>query len=396
MRYWQDLQRRRHQSVIWKPSTTATLTTARMITITFSNFPSQVCLTVLLRSLCEAHLLPAPRSPSPYRPPVDTTNIYTPASIQSPTRRRLPPTPQSPVSTTMPEPEPYIPSNMPPQKVYSPYQSFPSPASLQDGSSPASSKRRLPQEPGYFNGVKPSNLSNKVQTPSQDPPTPSITSSSSSYTSHPNSSYSTIATTVTFDGTTKSPVAVAPMPPMSATAYTDEFDPYTMTHRQSYNPYDEETDDFNYLQPQPTEDSYVETPEPTPVLPPLPPKIPYLPSSSSFTFDKSATLPPREYVCHQYEYELTTEPQSRMYPHLPKRHNSRNPHMHLLQKWILTPMHSTVMCLQMIPLLQPIWKTGMSTPTCMVIAKANLRQKTMMDPLPLPVPYVNRRTCYKN
>jgi len=335
----------------------------------------------LLRSLCKTHDFAAPRTPSPYQPPIDTINIPPTSSIQSPTRRRLPPTPKSLVPTTMPEPEPYSPSNMPPQKLYSSYQPFP----LQDGSSPHSSKRRLPQEPGYFNG---SNFSNKVQTPTQDPPTPS----SSSYTSHPNSSYSTISTTVTFDGTTKSPVSVATMPPTSATVYTNEFDPYTKTYRPSYNPYDEEIDEFNHLQPPPTEDFYSEAPEPTPVPPPLPPKILYLSRSSSLNPpDDSTPLPPREYTCHHYEYELTTEPQSRMY-HLPKRHNSRNLFTHLLQKWIL--MHSSVMCLQMILLLQPTWKTGTNTPTCMVIAKANLTQKTM-DPLPLLVLYINQRTCYR-
>ena len=226
-----------------------------------------------------------PRSASPYRPPVDTTNIQNPSSIQSPTKRRLPPTPQSVISMPMPEPDPYYIPKMSSQKSYSSFS-----ASQQDGSSPQSYKRRLPQEPGYINGVN--SHSSKAQIPLQDPSTSSIPSS---YTSHANSSYSTISTTLTFDKTNKSPDLGAQFPPATSGVYSDELEPYTQIHQPSYNPfnpYDQE-DDLRYSKSQET--SFSATPSAS-VPPPLPPKIPY---SNYPVYEDSTHLSSREYPCCQ-------------------------------------------------------------------------------------------------
>jgi hypothetical protein len=202
----------------------------------------------------------------------------------------------------MPKPDPYFPSTMSSQKSYSPYQSLSSPASRQDGSSPHSSKRRLPQESGYANGVE---TFNKTQISPPDPSTSSITSNSSSYTSHANSSYSSIDTTVMFDGTTKStksPGSTSPMPPANNVAYSDE---YNQTHHPSYNPYDQEVD-LDYSQPQQDQATYLAA-SAAPVPPPLPPKIPYPSNPVSMGFyDDSTRLSPRECLCRRIEPELTS------------------------------------------------------------------------------------------
>ncbi len=58
------------------------------------------------------------------------------------------------------------------------------------------------------------------------------------------------------------------MPSPGSAVYSDsDLKPYTQTYLPSYNPYDQDVDDLNYLQPQQTQDSYSPVAT-TPVLPP--------------------------------------------------------------------------------------------------------------------------------
>ena len=180
--------------------------------------------------------------------------------------------------------------NFPPnQRSYSPYQHFPSSGSQQGESSTQSSKRQLPQEPGYANGVKTSKQDNLRISP-QDASTSPI-----SYPSHINLSFSTLATNTTFDNTHISPVSPATTP--TAIAYSDEFEARQQMDQHVYNPYDKDVD-LNYLQPGQSSSSLVSG-EPAP---PLPPKISYMSNSSlNNRYDDSIQLPPRECLCHLYE-----------------------------------------------------------------------------------------------
>ena len=190
---------------------------------------------------------------------------------------------------SMPEPDPYYIPKISTQKSYSSFS-----ASQQDGSSPQSCKRRAPQEPGYVNGVN--SYSTTAQMPPQDPSTSSIASNSSSYTSHANSSYNTIATTLTVDKTKKSPDLGAPLPPATSGVYSDDSEPYTQAYQPSYNPfnpYDREAD-LEYSQSKEALHSAATATDAS-VPPPLPPKIPY-----SYPYDVSTHFSSREYPCSQW------------------------------------------------------------------------------------------------